>query len=76
MVDKPGVHVIQTMGATDLVMSLFGPDSPTQKIADDDDSGVGRNSQIIADLAAGTYYAQVGHFSDSGTGEYGIVVTR
>ncbi len=74
--DTTARYVVQTMGATDVFMTLFGPDSKTAKVADDDDSGSGRNAMIVADLAAGTYYVQVRHFSDRSTGDYQILVSR
>lgn len=76
VVDTPGLHAVQTMGTTDVFMTLFGPDSQTNKVAEDDDSGAGRNAQIVADLTVGTYYVQVRHFSEARTGEYRILVSR
>ncbi len=75
-VASAGTHVIQTLGATDVFMTLFGPDSSTAKIDDDDDGGVGRNALIAADLAPGKYYVQVRHFSDQSTGGYKMLVCR
>ncbi len=74
-VKKEGQHTIETSGSTDVVLSLFGPDSLTQFVAEDDDGGVGRNSRIAADLQAGTYYARVRHYSTAQTGEYRVRVT-
>jgi len=75
-VTEAGEHTIETEGPTDLVMSLFGPDSQTNLVAWDDDSGAGYNSRIVADLAPGTYYVQVRHYSNAtGTGEYSIQVS-
>jgi hypothetical protein len=76
VVDKQGKHTFQTLGTTDLVVTLFGPDSLTKKIAEDDDSGAGRNSLIAVDLTPGVYYAQIRHFSDKKTGSYRIIVSR
>jgi hypothetical protein len=77
VVKRPGRHVIDTKGPTNLVMKLFGPDSPTALIAEDDDSGVAYNARIGADLVAGRYYAQVRHANRSrGTGNYTIRVWR
>lgn len=74
-VARPGRHTIETDGHTDVVMKLFGPDSPTALIAEDDDGGVGRNSKIVADLLPGDYYVQVRHYNAaSGTGSYNIRV--
>ena len=76
-VDRPGLHTVETDGSTDVVMKLFGPNSNTLMIAEDDDDGVGRNSRIKADLGSGEYFVQVRHFNrTSGTGDYSIRVTR
>jgi hypothetical protein len=70
-------HVIDTRGPSDVVMKLFGPDSPTALIAEDDDSGVDANARIIADLVPGLYYVQVRHYNTaSGVGQYSIKVRR
>ncbi|KAB2963222.1 M12 family metallopeptidase [Zoogloea sp.] len=76
VVTTPGKHIIDTQGSTDVVMKLFGPDSTTNLIATDDDSGLGSNARIAASLSAGTYYAQVRHFDAAGTGAYTIRVRR
>lgn len=72
-----GRHVIDTRGPTDVVMKLFGPNSPTALIAEDDDSGLDTNASIAADLIPGMYYAQVRHYNRaSGMGNYTIKVKR
>lgn len=72
-----GRHTIGTTGHTDVYLKLFGPTSPTSLIAEDDDSGVGFNARIIADLIPGQYFAQIRHYNKaSGTGSYRIGVTR
>jgi len=72
-----GRHIVSTSGQTNVVMKLFGPDSQTSLIAEDDDSGVGENARIIADLIPGQYFVQVRHFSKaSGTGSYRIRVRK
>ncbi|MEO7938974.1 MAG: pre-peptidase C-terminal domain-containing protein [Burkholderiaceae bacterium] len=72
-----GSHVIDTKGPTDVVMRLFGPDSHTDVIAEDDDSGVGSNARIGASLVPGVYYAQVRHYNrNDGQGDYSIRVRR
>jgi hypothetical protein len=76
VVTEPGSHTVQTTGPTDLVMSLFGPNTQTHKVAEDDDSGAGHNAQIVANLAAGAYFVQVRHFSQQSAGDYRILVTR
>lgn len=75
-VTATGEHLIQTTGTTDVFMTLFGPDTTTTKVAEDDDSGAGRNAQIRADLIPGKYYVQVRHFSEERTGDYHIQVSR
>lgn len=76
-VTKAGRHTIETGGQTDVVMKLFGPNSRTSLIAEDDDGGVGRNSRIVADLMPGTYFVQIRHFDTArGTGSYTIKVSR
>jgi hypothetical protein len=72
-----GRHVIDTRGPTDVVMKLFGPDSQTDLIAEDDDSGYDTNARIVADLIPGLYYAQVRHYNKaSGMGKYTIKVRK
>ena len=66
-----------TGGQTDVVMKLFGPNSQTQVIAEDDDGGIGRNSKIVTDLSPGKYFVQIRHFNQSGgVGSYSVRVTR
>jgi len=76
-VTSAGRHVIQTGGQTDVVMKLFGPNSQTSLLAEDDDGGVGLNARIAADLIPGQYFAQIRHFNKArGTGSYSIKVNR
>lgn len=75
VVPAPGDYVIETAGASDVVMFLYGPNAPTKLVAQNDDSGVGRNARITATLQPGTYFVQVRHYSDLGTGPYRIWVT-
>ena len=72
-----GRYVIDTLGPTDVVMKLFGPNSETALIAEDDDSGLDTNARIAGDLIAGEYFVQVRHYSrQSGTGKYSIKVRK
>lgn len=72
-----GDYVADTRGPTDLVMKLFGPDSQTALIAEDDDSGVDLNARIAARLSPGTYYLQVRHYNRrAGVGKYSIRVRK
>lgn len=75
IVSIAGRHTIETGGQTDVVMKLFGPNSETNLIAEDDDGGEGRNSKIVIDLLPGEYIVQIRHFnSQQGTGSYSISV--
>lgn len=75
--NSDGKYIIETDGETDIVMKLFGPNSKTHVIAEDDDGGEGFNSRIVADLVSGKYYVQVRHYNRShGTGMYGIKVSH
>lgn len=75
--DRDGRYVVDTRGPTDVVMKLFGPQSPTALIAEDDDSGTGTNARIALDLIAGTYYVQVRHYNrETGVGDYSVRVRR
>jgi len=76
VVENRGRHTISTTGSTDVVMALFGPNSETNLLAEDDDSGAGRNSLITATLEPGVYFVQIRHYSGAGTGAYRILVTR
>lgn len=75
-VGRAGPHVVDTRGAGDLVMKLFGPDSPTALIGEDDNDGVDLNPRISSELVPGTYYVQVRHFRQdaAGIGKYTIKV--
>jgi hypothetical protein len=56
-------------------MKLFGPNSETALIAEDDDSGTGANARLAENLLAGDYYVQVRHYNRaSGKGNYSIRV--
>jgi tyrosinase len=70
-----GLYAIETTGITDTFLTLFGPNSQTRQIAQDDDSGRNFNARITADLAAGVYFARVRHYDPRGTGSYSISVT-
>lgn len=69
-----GACTIETAGSTDCFLTLFGPDNPAAFIAQDDDSGPGTNSRLVLNLAPGAYFAQVRHYSPTGTGAYSISV--
>ena len=71
-----GSYTIETSGSTDTFLTLFGPNSQTTVITLDDDSGPSLNSKIIRNLAPGTYYTSIRHYSPTRTGNYGISVRR
>ena len=73
-VTTAGDHIIETSGSTDTFLTLFGPNSDTNLITQDDDSGPGLLSRIQESLAVGTYFVRVRHFSPSQTGAYGVRV--
>jgi hypothetical protein len=74
---RDGGYVIDTRGPTDVVMKLFGPNSETAVIAEDDDSGLDTNARISADLLASDYFVQVRHYNRaSGMGNYSIGVRK
>ncbi len=76
-VTSGGTHIVDTRGPTDSVMKLFGPDSHTSVIAEDDDSGVETNALVRAELIPGEYFVQVRHYNRArGTGNYTIKVRR
>ena len=71
-----GTYVIETSGPTDTFLSMFGPGSQTNLIAQNDDGGFQLNSQIEVSLAGGEYFVRVRHFSPQGTGPYQVSVRR
>lgn len=74
-VNTPGRFLIDTFGYTDVVLRIFGPQSATALIAENDDGGAYLNSRINIDLIAGQYYADVRHFNKlKGLGAYSIRV--
>jgi len=76
-VTSGGRHTIETDGQTDVAMKLFGPNSQTSMIAEDDDGGVGLNARIVADIIPGQYFVPIRHFNKArGTGSYSIRVSR
>jgi len=75
-VTAAGVYEIETSGPTDTFVSLFGPNSETRLIAEDDDSGPGTLSLLSQDLSVGQYVVRVRHFSALQTGPYGISVRK
>jgi hypothetical protein len=73
---KRGHFTLETLGRTDVVMSLHGPNTDTALLAVDDDSGASRNARIERDLGPGTYTVQVRHHRPTGTGTYQVALDR
>ncbi len=73
-VAQPGRYEIETHGPTDVVLSLFGPNSIEPLLGFDDDSGFGLNARLRVDLEPGTYFPMVAHYWPRSTGEYEIGV--
>ncbi|MCZ6862127.1 MAG: tyrosinase family protein [Alphaproteobacteria bacterium] len=73
-VHTPGRHTIETEGATDVVMGLFGPDDRNDLVTQNDDGGQGLNARISRRLTAGTYHIEVRHYAPIGIGRYRISV--
>ena len=69
-------YTITTTGSTDTFLTLNGPDNQNAFISQDDDSGPAQNSQIVRVLTPGVYYVRIRHYSPTGTGAYGVSVTR
>ena len=70
VVGKAGIHVIETGGATDVVLRLYRDGTLLQA---NDDSGHSRNARIVRYLEPGTYRVTVQHYSRSGTGDFSLV---
>jgi hypothetical protein len=75
-VTSPGLYAVGTAGRTDVVLSLFGPDSETRLVAQDDDSGLGRNALVRRWLVPGTYHLRIRHYRPQGKGQYKVSVKR
>ena len=58
---------------TDPYLRLYN--SAGTLINQDDDAGVGLNSQLIVSVAAGTYYVEAGGYNDSHSGTYRVGVS-
>ena len=71
-IETAGRYRFETQGSTDVVMALLGPDDIKKLVAEDDDSGQGRNARITASLKPGQYWLRLRHFSPTGTGSYKV----
>ena len=76
-VTRNGRYTVDTRGPTDVVMKLFGPNSETALIAEDDDSGLQTNASISRHLVPGEYFVQVRHYNQAkGMGSYTVKVRK
>jgi hypothetical protein len=76
VVASAGTYVLETGGSTDVIMALYGPDSRTNQLAQDDDSGKALNARISIALQPGTYFIRIRHYRPSGLGKYTISVVQ
>ncbi|HIO92175.1 MAG TPA: tyrosinase/peptidase [Leucothrix mucor] len=70
-----GEVTIETSGSSDTFISLFGPNSTTNQIAQNDDGGANVNARLVLSLAVGSYHLAVRLFNSAATGSYAIRVT-
>lgn len=75
-IEDAGRYVLQTLGPTDVVLTLHGPDDDTALLAMDDDSGWALNAKIERDLQPGRYLALVRHYHPRSTGGYQVALDR
>lgn len=68
------IYSVETSGQTDTFLTLYGPNSQTTVIAQDDDSGTRLNSLIRRQLSVGQYFVRIRHYSPTGAGPYTIRV--
>ncbi len=76
-ISTAGLYTIETLAGTlsDNYIYLYGPNSQTTLIEEDDDDGIGRAAKIVRSLSSGTYYVKVrAYYSSTGTGSYTIKV--
>jgi hypothetical protein len=71
-VPAAATHILTTTGATDVVMTLHGPNDPGAVLAWDDDRGAGANARIVRKLQPGDYWLSVRHKQPTGTGTYSV----
>ncbi|MBK1693862.1 hypothetical protein CKO09_03785 [Chromatium weissei] len=77
-VSTAGYYVIETWPGTlfDNYMQLYGPNSQTLILEEDDDDGLGNMAKITRWLIPGTYYVKIRAYSALNTGNYFIMVRR
>jgi hypothetical protein len=75
-VTRPGEHILETFGTTDVLMALFGPDDDGRLVEEDNDSGLVDNAKIEAALLDGRYLVRVRRNDSPGPGKYTISIRR
>jgi hypothetical protein len=75
-IDVAGMHRIEAMGSTPVVLRLFGPGSKTALIAQTNNTGTSLSALIVMALNPGKYYLMVTHAITTGIGEYALRVTK
>jgi hypothetical protein len=73
---EEGGHLVETLGETNVVMALYGPDNSERWVAEDRDTGRDGNAWLLEYLQPGTYHVRVWHQRDGGSGSYAITVSR
>lgn len=71
-IEDSGIYSIETMGKTDVVMSLYTPTNSTTPFAQDDDSGRDTNAKITAWFSPGAYFIRLRHYYPASKGQYTI----
>ncbi|MBW3576195.1 MAG: tyrosinase family protein [Actinobacteria bacterium] len=72
---EPGTYTIAIDGPTEVIATLFGPNSQLTRVPIDD-IGPERQSRITFDLAAGVYYVRVRRHGPAATGTYRVTVRQ
>jgi hypothetical protein len=67
-------YTLETTGPTDVVVTLLGPDDDKRVVAEDDDSGEGRNARIVQSVKPGIYAVRVRHYWPRGKGNYQVAI--
>lgn len=73
---EPANYQIQTKGKMDAVMKIFGPNSQTALLAEDDNSGTQKNAKLVLSLAPGQYFVQIRHIDAKQIGTYQIFAQK
>lgn len=78
VVKTANYYVLETWSGTlsDNYMELYGPNSQTLILEEDDDDGLGNMAKITRWLTPGTYYVKIRAYSALKTGSYFIMIRR